>query len=68
MSPELITMIFLFMVGMVIMGVVCAVLAVGDTIAKRMAEKELNDAGFDSNGFISTDEDGNRWLVGYKKD
>lgn len=68
MSPELITTIFLFMVGMVIMGVVCAVLAVGDTIAKRMAEKELNDAGFDSNGFISTDEDGNRWLVGYKKD
>lgn len=68
MSPELITMIFLFMVGIVIMGVVCAVLAVGDTIAKRMAEKELNDAGFETDGFISTDEDGTRWLVGYKKD
>jgi hypothetical protein len=68
MSPELIAMACLFVVGIIIMGLVCAVLAVGDTIVKRMAEKELSDAGFESDGFIRTDEDGTRWLVGYKKD
>lgn len=68
MSPQLIAISCLFVVGIIIMGLVCAVLAIADTLCKRMAEKELNDAGFESDGFISTDEDGNRWLVGYKKD
>jgi hypothetical protein len=68
MSPQLIAMACLFVVGIIIMGLVCAVLAIGDTLCKRMAEKELNDAGFESDGFIHTDEDGVKWLVGYKKD
>jgi len=68
MSPQLIAISCLFVVGIIIMGLVCAVLAIGDTIRKRIAEKELNDAGFESDGFIHTDADGTRWLVGYKKD
>lgn len=68
MSPELILMIILFAVGILIMGLVCGILAIGDSLYRKWAEQELRDAGFDTDGFISTDEDGNRWLVGYKKD
>lgn len=72
MSDDFITIAVIFLIGICLMIVVSVVLALIESLigywGNKAAKKELSDAGFETDGFVYTDEDGDRWLVGHKKE
>ena len=61
MSAEFVAVASLFVVGVLIMGIITAIMGLADSLYNNCTNT-LDDS------FVSRDEDGNEWLVGYKKD
>ena len=62
MSPEFISVVCSYIVGIVVISVCVAILGLADYTYRDSFLNELDE------GFIGEDEDGNRWGVGYKKE